>query len=494
MRGITKEFSGVRVLENVNFDLREGEVHALLGANGAGKSTLVKILNGIYTSYTGEIVLNGKQVTFATPRMAYESGISMIHQELDLVGCRNVAENIFLGRELFKFRSLRILNRGQMRADAQALLENLDFDISADTPVEKLSPAKQQLVLIARTVSMGSRLIIMDEPTSSLSVRETDRLFNVIAGLKEHGISIIYISHYLEEVFRVADRLTMLRDGKHIKTEDVAKCTPDQLVQWMIGHGAGAERRLERPPAQSATVLSISDYSMNRNYVRNVSFSLRRGEILGIAGVVGSGRTELLEMITGARPKKSGVMQLDGKDISVASPAEAVKNGIAIVPEDRKTSGLIVAWTIWQNIALSSLKRFARLSFFLRFKSIHKEVQKMIGYLNIKCSSQNQEISQLSGGNQQKAVLGKCLMNDPRVLILDQPTRGVDVGAKDEIYSLVNEQSKRGTSIIYVSDELEELLSMSDRILVMKQGRLVKEFSNRGKNLTKAELLATMID
>ena len=494
MHGITKEFSGIRVLDDVDFELRRGEVHALLGANGAGKSTLMKILNGIYTSYSGKIYINGERVAFMSPREAYESGIGMIHQELDLVGCRDVAENIFLGRELYKFRSLWVLDRKGMRERAQKLLDDMGFDILAGTMVEKLPPAKQQLVLVARVVSLGARLIIMDEPTSSLSVRETDVLFNVVSNLKKQGIGIIYISHYLEEVFRVADRLTVLRDGKRIATENVVDCTNEQLVQWMIGRGVKNSRRLRYQQTQEEVVLSVSNYSMKNNGVKDVSFSLKCGEILGIAGVVGSGRTELMEMIMGAELRRSGNLTLKGKSIQINSPVNAVKNGIAIVPEDRKLSGLIMTCSIWQNIALASLNRFVKFGSYLTFSSIYKEVNKMIGYLSIKCNSFRQEIDQLSGGNQQKVVLGKCLMHNPDVLILDQPTRGVDVGAKDEIYSLVDELSKLGTSIIYVSDELEELLNLSDRILVMKQGCLVKEYTNKEKTLTKAELLATMIN
>jgi ABC-type sugar transport system ATPase subunit len=493
MRGMTKEFSGVRVLDDVDFELKRGEVHALLGANGAGKSTLMKILNGIYTSYSGEIFLNGNRVTFGNPREAYESGIGMIHQELDLVGCRDVSENIFLGRELYGFSPLQVLDRKEMRVRTQKLLNELGFDISANITVEKLPPAKQQLVLIARVLSLGVQLIIMDEPTSSLSIRETDVLFDVISNLKKQGIGIIYISHYLEEVFRVADRLTVLRDGKRIITEDVVNCTHDQLVQWMIGHSTDSGQRFEHHSVKDETVLSVSDYSMKRDHVADVSFTLKRGEILGIAGVVGSGRTELVEMIIGAEPKRSGFLTLEGKNISIDSPVRAVECGIAIVPEDRKSSGLVMVRSIWQNMALSSLARFATFRGLLNFRAIYEEVERMIGYLTVRCNSQNQEISQLSGGNQQKAVLGKCLMHNPKVLILDQPTRGVDVGAKDEIYSLVYEQSKRGTSVIYVSDELEEILALSDRILVMKQGRIVREYQNGKKSLTKTELLAAMI-
>jgi ABC-type sugar transport system ATPase subunit len=494
MHEISKYFSGNAVLDKVDFDLRKGEVHALLGANGAGKSTLMKILNGIYTSYAGEILLDGRLMVFANPREAYEHGISMIHQELDLVGCRSVAENMFLGRELYSFRALKFLDRAKMRTEAQKMLDDLGFDIPANALVESLPPAKQQLALIARVVSLGSRLIVMVEPTSSLSVRETDTLFEVIANLKKQGIGIIYISHYLEEVFRVADRLTVLRDGKHIKTESVENCTHNDLVRWMIGHNTVSSRQFQRLPEEGDIVLSVSDYSMKQKAITGVSFSLKRGEILGIAGVVGSGRTELVELIIGAEPKDSGTLWLDGREIEIGSPIDAVENGIAILPEDRKLSGLVMTRTIQQNIVLSSLEKFKKFVGFLNFRTIREEARKMIVYLSIKCSSQNQEIHQLSGGNQQKVVLGKCLMNVPRILILDQPTRGVDVGAKNEIYSLVNEQSKRGTAIIYISDELEEILDMSNRVLVMKQGRLVKEYSNRTRTLTKRELLSAMIN
>lgn len=494
MHGIVKEFSHVRVLDEVNFELRAGEVHALLGANGAGKSTLMKILNGIYSLTAGGIRYNGKPVSFHTPRNAYNCGITMIHQELDLVGCRNVAENIYLGRELFRDRAQKILDRKQMYQETEKLMQMLGFQIPATAMVSTLSPAQQQLVLIARTVSCNSRVIVMDEPTSSLSHTETQQLFKVIRMLREKGISIIYISHYLEEVFEVADRLTVLRDGRTVATAETKDCTVNQLVQWMIGREAAIEKNIGEPKTDREVLLDCKGLTTARDLIHDVSLCIRKGEIVGLAGVVGSGRSEIAKMIFGAEKVGSGSICYEGKTVQITSPTKAVHMGINMVQEDRKLEGLVLKLGINTNMWLSYLGKVQR-AFALNYKMLGSKVQDMIRFMSVKCTSPKQIISDLSGGNQQKVAIGKCLMNDPKLLILDQPTRGVDVGAKSEIYELVTQQAaEQGTAILYISDELDELIALCDRIYIIKQGRCVKELDNHSTDIKKSLLLQYMVD
>jgi len=493
MSDIVKEFSGIRVLDHVDFELRTGEVHALIGANGAGKSTLMKILNGIYSMTEGSVLYDGKPVDIKTPRDAYRCGITMIHQELDLVGCRDVAENIYLGRELYKDRAKMILDRKSMYERAQELLDELGFEICATDKVEKLPPAQQQLILIARTVSCNSRVIVMDEPTSSLSSHETQQLFRVIRSLKEKNISIIYISHYLEEIFQVSDRVTVLRDGKNVTTAVTAECTKQQLVQWMIGRETEVQKNIGQSKSEKPMVLECDGLTTRRDFVKDVSFCVRRGEIVGFAGVVGAGRSEIAKMVFGAEKMAAGNIAFEGKPVKIGSPTKAVRKGISMVPEDRKVEGLVLKLSISVNMWLSYLGKCR--SGVLKYKDLGKKVQDMIGYLSVKCANRGQPISDLSGGNQQKVAIGKCLLNEPKLLILDQPTRGVDVGAKSEIYMLVTElAAKQGTAILYISDELEELIALCDRIYVIKQGKCVKELDNHTQGLTKATLLQYMVD
>lgn len=492
MREIVKEFSTVRVLDHVNFSLRPGEVHALMGANGAGKSTLMKILNGIYTLTSGSVLFDGKEVTIGSPREAYELGISMIHQELDLVGCRDVAENIYLGREIFKDKAKKILDRNAMHKEAQALIDELGFDLDAKAPVDKLSPAKQQLVLIARTVSCNSKVVVMDEPTSSLSHSETQQLFKVIRDLRKKNIAVIYISHYLEEIFEVSDRLTVLKNGQTVTTAVTKECTPNQLVKWMIGRETEVVKNIGDPKNENEIILECNHLETKRNLIHDVSYHIRKGEIIGFAGVVGSGRTEIANMLMGAEAMKSGEIKVDGKSVRISSPTAASKLGINIVCEDRKQEGLITRLNIGTNMWLSYLGK--NRSPFLDFKTLRKKVDDMIGFMSVKCEGQNQLVSDLSGGNQQKIAIGKCLLNQPKVLIMDQPTRGVDVGAKGEIYGLVTDLAKEsGTAILYISDELEELIALCDRIYVIKQGRCIQEVDNHTEEVTKASLLAKMV-
>lgn len=489
MKGIVKAFHAVRVLNKVDFELQRGEVHALLGANGAGKSTLVKILNGIYTSNEGEILLHGQRVFFKNPRDAFAHGVAIIHQELDLVNNLSVAENMFLGREIMDQR-FGSVDRLAMNNEAQHVLDSLNFEIQAKQIVGELSPARQQLVMIARVVAMEAQIVVMDEPTSSLSFNEIENLYKVIEGLQKHGISIIYISHYLDEVFRIADRVTVLRNGEKIQVAAIDECTEAKIVEWMVGH-ADVKRAYHRMKPKDHIVLTVDKLSQQSGIVEDVSFQLREGEVLGLSGVVGSGRTELAKMIFGAEPIREGKILLEGVEVRISSPEKAVAAGIAFIPENRTTEGLIINHSIHDNLALVTLHEKTGV---LNHKAIHSAAKGMMENLRIRCESALQQVRRLSGGNQQKVVLGKWLSVKSNVVILDQPTRGVDVGVKEEIYALVDSLAKEGVSILLISDELEELLNLTDRILVMKRGRIVREFDNSERQLGKPELLASMIN
>jgi ribose transport system ATP-binding protein len=492
MKNIIKEFNTIRVLDNVNFDLKKGEVHAIIGANGAGKSTLMKILNGILINYDGSIILNGETITPKDPLDAFKHGIAMIHQELDLVDNLDVSENVFLGREKFKNMGIKVIDRHAMRVETQKLLDSLGFEIQANELVSTLSTAKQQLALIARTIAMNANVIIMDEPTSSLSINETEALFSIIKDLSERGISVIYISHYLNEIFRVADRVTVLRDGKKVVTCDVSECTHNQLIEWMLGQSFDGFKKYCRENEFEETVLTINGLTQAKGIVKDINFELKKGEIIGIAGVVGSGRTELAKMIFGAERIATGQVIINGKPVIINSPYKAVKLGIALVPENRKKEGIILKGKVSENLSLVALKEICNHGI-INYKIIKNLIYKMIDYLSIKCSSANQEVAFLSGGNQQKVAFGKWLINKSKLLILDQPTRGVDVGAKDEIYELIDSLAKDGSSIIIISDELEELISLADRILVLRKGRLIEEFSNDQRSLSKSDILSSMV-
>lgn len=493
MNKISKEFNTVRVLNEVDFELKKGEVHALIGANGAGKSTLMKILNGIYVSYKGEILINGHKVFFKNPREAFENGVAIIHQELDLVNNLTVSENIFLGREKTRKGLIHCIERQAMKKEAQQLLDSLNFDIRADQVIGNLSVAKQQLVLIARVVAMDLKIIVMDEPTSSLSIKEIENLYDVIRNhLVKRGISVIYISHFLEEIFQIADRVTVLRNGSKINTANITECTQSKLVEWMVGHSEVQKAYLRNKPNEN-TVLSVEGLTQKRGIVQDISLDIKKGEVVGLAGVVGSGRTELAKMIFGAEEKKSGKIFIEGKEVKITSPKKAVASNIAYIPENRKTEGLVVIHSINENLSLVAINDTAKCGI-LSYKVLYKKAKNMINSLKIMCSSGYQHVRFLSGGNQQKVVLGKWLSVDSKILLLDQPTRGVDVGVKEEIYGLIDELAKKGTSILFVSDELEELLNLADRILVMKKGKIVCEHNNNERVLDKKELLSTMVN
>ena len=492
MIDVKKQFGEAVVLKNVNFEVLPGEVHGLVGANGAGKSTLMKILNGVYVTYEGKMLFKGKEMRFNNPFDAQKEGICMIHQELDLVTNCTVAANIFLGREKFTNRTLKVLDGKTMNAIADKLLKDLGFDMKADDIVENLSTAKQQLLLVARCVAMNADIIVMDEPTSSLSDTEVKQLFKVIRDLKKSGKSIIYISHYLEEIFEVCDRVSVLRDGAMIDTLNTADCDEQQLVQLMIGQAFDNHHKFFREKPYGDVLMSIKNVEDTRGKVNGISFDLHRGEIMGLAGVVGSGRTEFAEVLYGVRRRKTGEIIFKGVQFDMKSPDASVKKGLAFVSENRKTEGLINRNTIAFNIAVIHYKDCLK-GFIIDLKKSDRIVQNMIDYMSIKCISKKQIATDLSGGNQQKVILGRWLSVKPEILILDQPTRGIDVGAKGEIYQLINDLAENGTSIILISDELDELINLSDNIVSIKKGKVSKLFDNAKRDVTNEELLHSMV-
>lgn len=463
MNHIHKRFPGVYALKDVSLDLRAGEVHALLGENGAGKSTLIKILGGIYDKDEGEIKVGGQVVNIGSVDDARSKGISIVHQELVLVPYLSVLENIFLGRESIKGG---FLDRASMRKETTEAMEQFGLDIDPDAVVADLNIAQQQMVEIVKAVSLKSNIIVMDEPTSSLSDKEVDALFDNIRKLKAKGVGIIYISHRMSELPQIADRVTVLRDGQYVATKDVATTTNDELIALMVGRQM-TNYYTRTYNECTETVLEVKDLEASR--VKGVSFELRKGEILGFSGLVGAGRSETMEAILGLNKVQKGSIRLNGKELAGLLPNQIIDQGVTLVPEDRKLDGIFPIMSVKFNMTLKVLGQFMR--------GIHVDTGKensIVGEyfdkLNVKAASQEVEIGSLSGGNQQKIIIGSCLAPNPQVLILDEPTRGIDVGAKSEIYQIMNDLAQRGISIIMVSSELPEILNMSDRIVVMRDG------------------------
>ncbi len=470
MRGIGKSFPGVRALDNVNFKLFKGEVLALMGENGAGKSTLMKILSGIYSPDSGAIVMDGREVSFPDTNAARDAGISIIHQELNLCENLSVAANMFLGRE--EVGGLGSLDDAKAEDETRRILLTLGLDIDPGIEMSYLSPAQKQMVEIAKAVSQNARIIVMDEPTSSLTTAEEEVLYGIIEKLQEQGVSIIYISHKMQEIFRVANRVTVLRDGQYIGDAAVTDVSEDRLIEMMVG------RSFDNiyPPAPGvpadAPVVFEARGIASRDVVKPSSFTVRKGEILGFAGLVGSGRTELAKTIFGALPLTDGELFLNGEKIAVDSCGSAIAAGIAFVPEDRKLEGLSLDHSIADNIAASNYGSVSRRGV-IRGKSVRQLVEDGIGKLRIKTPGGHTSARSLSGGNQQKVILARWLGREPKVIILDEPTRGIDVGAKSEIYAIMRELAARGVAVIMISSDLPEVLGMSDRVAVMRERELV---------------------
>ncbi|CCE05181.1 fused D-ribose transporter subunits of ABC superfamily: ATP-binding components [Bradyrhizobium sp. STM 3843] len=472
---ISKSFAGVQALHRVDFDLRHGEVHALMGENGAGKSTLMKILAGVHTSYDGDIRIAGRTVSFSDVRDAENAGVAIIHQELNLVPELSVAENIFLGREPL-IGGVLIDRRRLVRA-AERLLARLGVSIASETRIAGLRVGEQQLVEIAKALSLNARILIMDEPTSALSSSECDTLFKIVRQLASEGVAIIYTSHRIEEVLELADRVTVLRDGRRVMTAPIGELSRRAIISAMVGREVIANER-GMTAQDGADVLSVRNLTLDtlgphgwRRTLHGVTFELKTGEILGIGGLLGSGRTEILESIFGvAKGWRDGTVAIDGSVVEINSPADAYQLGVALVSEDRKERGLHLTASICDNVALPSIGALSR--FGLRsFAGERALAIDMIRRLSIRCTGVGQEAAALSGGNQQKVVIGKWLATDPRILLLDEPTRGIDIGAKQEIYRLIFDLAAQGLGIIVVTSEMPELLLLSDRILVMCEGR-----------------------
>ena len=477
MRNIFKSFGGVNALRDVSFQCRPGTVHALVGENGAGKSTLIKILAGALLPDSGEIIFKGQKHQSFSTRKALNSGISVIYQELALVSQMTVAENIFLGREPRKY--FGIVDKKRLKIEAKKLLKQLGFEIDMDMEVGELTVAYQQMVEIAKALSKNADLIIMDEPSAILAGHELDQLFLIIESLKKRGVTIIYISHRLEEVFRIANEVTILKDGQLVGTKPIKDLSRGELVKMMVG------RTLEEVFPVSFNqlgnpVLQVEEIS-TKTILNQVSFNLREGEILGVAGMVGSGRTELARAIFGADPLTSGTIKIKGQDVVFKNPADAIRSKISLVPEDRKYHGLFTKLSILNNITLPILSKISRWGFTDKKKE-NEIVERERQIHSIDMTSGNQEVQYLSGGNQQKVVLSKSLQTIPEVIIMDEPTRGVDVGAKFEIYQLIRQLNKDGIAILMISSELPEILGLSDRILVMREGKIVAELTPNETN------------
>ncbi len=472
---ISKNFGGVKALTDVNLQLHPGKVNAIIGENGAGKSTLMKIFSGVHTQYEGAIVLNGQTVKFNGTKDAEAAGIAIIHQELNLVPYLSIAENIFLGRELVN--RFGMLDKSSMQEQTAALLKKINLNVSPAAKIAELKVGQQQLVEIAKALYTNAAVIIMDEPTSAISDKEVDNLFSIIAQLKTEGKTIVYISHKLNELFTIADKYTILRDGQTVDAGEMSGVTKDALIQKMTGRQLGFEKS-GKTISNAPVLLEIKNCSLKHplfritNILTDISFQLHKGEILGVYGLMGAGRTELMEIIFGLHPKNSnGTVVVNNKTVAIKKPADAIAAGIALVPEDRKLHGLVLNQNIKSNISITVLKTLESFGL-LNAKKEKALAQNYINQLAIKTSSEKNLAQQLSGGNQQKIVLAKWLATHPQVLLLDEPTRGIDINAKAEIYKLMKSLAAQGMGIVMVSSELPEILAISDRVLVLCEGEL----------------------
>lgn len=474
MKGVCKSFPGVKALDHAQIVLRPGTVHALMGENGAGKSTLMKCLFGIYKMDEGEIYFEGKKVEIGDPMEALNMGIAMVHQELQPIPARTVGENIFLGRYPMKkaLGFIPIVDHKKMYEDTAALLKKVRMDFNPKQQVGELSVSQMQSVEIAKAVSANCKVLILDEPTSSLTANEVEALFRIVEDLKAEGVSIVYISHKMDEILRISDEVTIMRDGQYIGTWDAKELTTDTIITKMVGREL-TNLYPERENVPGEVVFEVEDFtSINPKSFRNVNFQLRKGEILGVGGLVGAQRTELMEGLFGIRSHTTGKIKYNGKELKIDRPKDAIDQGIAMLTEDRRGTGILGVLSVADNISVASLNQYLDFGFCLNNKKVEKLVQDNVAKMNIKTPSSKTQIQSLSGGNQQKVLIGRWLANDPDVLILDEPTRGIDVGAKYEIYCIIAELAKQGKSIIMISSEMAELIGMSDRVMVMCDGRV----------------------
>ena len=489
MHDICKSFPGVKALDHVDFELRSGEVMALLGENGAGKSTLMKVLSGVYTRDSGDMEIQGKAYGNLTPKQAQAAGVAIIHQELNMCRHLTVAENIFLGRE--KVRGV-VLSQREMEAEAAEVLGRLKIDISPRTVVGDLPISKQQMVEIAKALSMDARILIMDEPTSALTAREIEDLFRIIRDLRASDHGIVYISHRLEELQHIVDRVTIMRDGQYITSMNFADTTIDHIITHMVGREI--KEKFPRVTCQKGKkIFEVRNLNAGR-MVRNVSFSLYEGEIVGFAGLMGAGRTETTRAIFGIDPKESGQILLDGREIAIHSPSDAIRQGVVLAPEDRKKDGLCTKLSIRHNIALPNLDLLCNRLGVVSHSRENAMCEQAVKNLQIKTPSVDVDAANLSGGNQQKVVVAKWLARNSRVVIFDEPTRGIDVAAKVEIYHLMNQLKKQGIAVMFVSSELPEVLGIADRVIVMCDGQITGEVMARESNQNEILTLATRFE
>ncbi|MBT3636399.1 MAG: sugar ABC transporter ATP-binding protein [Opitutae bacterium] len=486
-KGIGKSFPGVRALDGVNLSLQKGQVLSLIGENGAGKSTLMKILAGVQPPDEGEILLDGKPVEIESTRAALDLGISLIHQELNLATNLSVGANVFLGREPLRGG---LIDESTIKKESAKFLKMVGLDVSPDTLVGDLTIGRQQMVEIAKALSVNARVLIMDEPTSSLSQAEAENLFVVIKDLRARGVSVIYISHRLGEVKELSDHVTVMRDGENAGELSRDEVTHEAMVRLMVGRDL-SEYYERKDREKGDLALEVKKLRTPVHPQHELTFSVASGEIVGIAGLVGAGRTEMLETLFGVTPALGGSIQVSGAELELDSPVSAIAAGIALAPEDRKQQGLVIDMTVRENLSLAALRRDQKKAGFLDFAKEKKISEEMITAMRVKTPNENQIIRYLSGGNQQKVVLGKWLAMKPKILLLDEPTRGIDVGAKSEIYALMEELAESGVAILYVSSEMEEILGMADRALVMHEGRITGELTREELTEENVMQLAT---
>ncbi|MEF9946083.1 MAG: sugar ABC transporter ATP-binding protein [Lachnospiraceae bacterium] len=487
MKGIDKSFGTNKVLKNAGFVLSDGEVHALMGENGAGKSTLMKILTGVYTKDAGEIFVDGTKVHYKNPQEAERAGIVFIQQELNVLFDLTVEENLFIGKEIKN--KFGICNQKEMEEKAKGALENLGVSISPREVMSNLSVGQQQMIEICKALMVDAKVIIMDEPTAALTQSETKILFEVIKNLRSAGVSIVYISHRMEEIFELCDRISVLRDGTYVGTKNIPETNMNEIVKLMIGREIG-ERYPKRQEKLGDEIFRVEGLT-KKGVFQDVTFSVKAGEVLGVSGLMGAGRTEIMQSIFGNLPFESGKIFIEGKEVVLKSPQEAIKKGIGFITEDRKTEGLMLDKSIKTNIALTNLKTLSKQGTVMVKKTEDHLAQRAIEELHIRCFGAQHECSNLSGGNQQKVVFAKWIYTNPKILILDEPTRGVDIGAKKEIYTMINELAEKGMAIVMVSSELPEVLGMSDRIMVVREGLIRGIIDKNEANQENVMTLAT---
>lgn len=486
MKGIDKSFGTNQVLKDAGFFLKDGEIHALMGENGAGKSTLMKILTGVYTRDAGTVLVDGQEVTYKSPQEAEKAGIVFIYQEINSLFDLTVEENLFMGKEITK--GFGVCDKKAMRAKAQEVMDKMGVHIPVDAVMSDLSVGQQQMVEICKALMVDAKVLIMDEPTAALTQSETEVLFEVINSLREKGVSIVYISHRMEEIFELCDRITILRDGQYIDTKYIKDITMDDVVQMMIGREIG-ERYPKRESEIGMEVLRVEGLSHEKLF-KDVSFTVHAGEVLGVSGLMGAGRTEIMQALFGVLPTTGGKVWIDGIKVNIRNPREAIKAGIGFITEDRKTEGLLLEKSIAENIEIANLGKISSKGVLSKSKGLDL-VKRGIEEFRIRCFGPDHECGNLSGGNQQKVVLAKWIYTDPKILILDEPTRGVDIGAKKEIYNVINDLAANGVAVIMVSSELPEVLGMSDRIMVVHEGHVTGIIDAAEADQAKVMTLAT---